>query len=93
MRAIDADALNIHDISPVPGFSVMGVTQEDIDEAPTVYVDVAEPARWLYDEIEAYEIPPRKPTPILCSNCGYHPRPAKRTRFCPNCGALMSEVK
>ena len=36
MRLIDADALNIYDISPVDGFVVMGVTEEDIDLAPTI---------------------------------------------------------
>lgn len=36
MRLIDADELNIYDISPVYGFVVMGVTEEDINAAPTV---------------------------------------------------------
>ena len=35
-RLIDADKLNIHDISPVDGFCVMGVTEEDIGLADTV---------------------------------------------------------
>ena len=35
-RLIDADALNIYDISPVNGFCVMGVTEEDIAFAETV---------------------------------------------------------
>ena len=35
-RLIDADALNIYDISPVDGFAVMGVTEEDINLAPTI---------------------------------------------------------
>ena len=35
-RLIDADALNIYGISPAYGFSVMGVTEEDINQAPTV---------------------------------------------------------
>lgn len=35
-RLIDADKLNIHDISPVDGFCVMGVTEEDIVLAETV---------------------------------------------------------
>lgn len=35
-RLIDADALNIYDISPVNGFCVMGVTEEDIGLAKTV---------------------------------------------------------
>ena len=35
-RYIDADKLNIYDISPADGFAVMGVTEEDIDLAPTI---------------------------------------------------------
>lgn len=35
-RLIYADELNIHDISPVDGFCVMGVTEEDIELADTV---------------------------------------------------------
>lgn len=35
-RLIDADQLNIYDISPVDGFCVMGVTEEDIELAETV---------------------------------------------------------
>lgn len=33
---IDAESLNIHDISPVNGFCVMGVTEEDIGLAKKV---------------------------------------------------------
>ena len=36
MRLIDADKLNIYDVSPADGFVVMGVTEEDIDLAPTI---------------------------------------------------------
>lgn len=35
-RLIDADKLNIHYISPVDGFCVMGVTEEDIELADTI---------------------------------------------------------
>ena len=35
-RLIDADELNIHDVSPAYGFCVMGATEEDIDLAETV---------------------------------------------------------
>lgn len=35
-RLIDVDELNIHDISPVYGFCVMGVTEEDIELVDTV---------------------------------------------------------
>ena len=36
MRLIDADKLNIYDVTPADGFVVMGVTEEDIDLAPTI---------------------------------------------------------
>ena len=35
-RLIDADKLNTYDLSPVNGFCVMGVTEEDIGLADTV---------------------------------------------------------
>lgn len=35
-RLIDADKINLKDISPVDGFSVYGATAEDIDLTPTV---------------------------------------------------------
>ena len=35
-RLIDADEINLKDISPVDGFSIYGVTAEDIDLTPTV---------------------------------------------------------
>ena len=35
-RLIDADELNIHDVSHAYGFCVMGVTEEDIELAETV---------------------------------------------------------
>lgn len=36
MRLIDADGINIHDVSPEYGFVVMGVTEEDIGLEPTI---------------------------------------------------------
>ena len=36
MRLIDADKLNIYDVSPADGFVVMGVTEEDIALAPSI---------------------------------------------------------
>ena len=36
MRLIDADKLNIYDVSPTDGFVVMGVTEEDIALAPSI---------------------------------------------------------
>ena len=35
-RLGDLDKLNIHDVSPVDGFCVMGVTEEDIELADAV---------------------------------------------------------
>lgn len=35
-RLIDADEINLKDISPVDGFSVYGATAEDINLTPTV---------------------------------------------------------
>jgi hypothetical protein len=33
---IDADAINIHDVSPAYGMEVYGVTQDDIEYEPTI---------------------------------------------------------
>lgn len=35
-RLIDVDAINIHDVSPAYGMEVYGVTQEDIEDTPTI---------------------------------------------------------
>ena len=35
-RLIDADAINIHDVSPTYGMEVYGVTQDDIEYEPTI---------------------------------------------------------
>lgn len=37
-RLIDADAINIHDVSPAYGMEVYGVTQDDIEYEPTIIV-------------------------------------------------------
>lgn len=44
MRLIDADKLNIYDVSPAYGTCVMGITEEDIELAPTVE---AIPVEWI----------------------------------------------
>lgn len=44
MRLIDADKLNIYDVSPAYGTCVMGITEEDIELAPTVE---AIPIYWI----------------------------------------------
>ncbi|MBR2096586.1 MAG: hypothetical protein IJ907_01900 [Prevotella sp.] len=36
MRLIDADALNTYDVSPAYGMTVIGLTEEDIELAPTI---------------------------------------------------------
>ena len=35
-RLIDADAINIHNVSPSYGIDVYGVTQDDIEDEPTI---------------------------------------------------------
>lgn len=35
-RLIDADAINIHDVSPAYGMEIYGVTQDDIEYEPTI---------------------------------------------------------
>lgn len=47
VRLIDADKLNIYDVSPAYGTCVMGVTEEDIELAPTVD---AVPVSWILDQ-------------------------------------------
>lgn len=49
MRLIDADVLNIYDVSPVDGFVVMGVTEEDIELAPTIHTKLVK----YYDSSES----------------------------------------
>lgn len=63
MRLIDADALNIHDVSPAYGMTVMGVTEDDIDDAPTI-------------ESPIHKYPDEKPndenkTYLIRTDCGY----------------------
>lgn len=36
MRLIDADALKIHNVSPCYGYYIDGVTDGDIEDAPTI---------------------------------------------------------
>lgn len=52
MRLIDADALKIRDISPSYWHVVDGVTEYDIEDAPTVD---AIPVEWLLNEWEPKE--------------------------------------
>ena len=49
-RWIDADALNIYNISPADGFMVMGVTEEDIDLAPSIDIVRCQDCKyWVYN--------------------------------------------
>lgn len=77
MRLIDADAINIHDISPVYGFVVMGITEEDIDFEPTIEPPTT---TWL----GSY-------SPYTCEKCGYHVD--SKTRYCPDCGRRAATMK
>lgn len=52
MRLIDADALNIRDISPSYWSHVLGVEKEEIDDAPTVN---AIPVEWIQEKIDVLE--------------------------------------
>lgn len=49
MRLIDADTLDIYDVSPAYGMTVMGTTEEDIWLAPTVE---AIPVEYIEAEIK-----------------------------------------
>lgn len=51
-RLIDADKLNIYDVSPAYGTCVMGVTEEDIELAPTVN---AIPVNYIQDRIDSLQ--------------------------------------
>ena len=94
MRLIDADALNIYNISPADGFVVMGVTEEDINLAPTI-----EPKRGAWEEKETFHNGDDDPIieewqSARCSVCHkYHTTPYmyyfNNYNFCPNCGADM----
>ena len=81
MRLIDADKLDIYDVSPAYGMCVMGVTQEDIDDAPTVEAEPVRHGRWTVTRWF-----------VQCSECG-EAFPLTPTNYCPNCGAKMDERK
>ena len=46
-RYIDADELNIYDVSPADGFVVMGVTEEDIALAPSIDICFCRECKWF----------------------------------------------
>lgn len=82
VRLIDADKLNIYDVSPAYGTCVMGVTEEDIELAPTVDAEPVRHARLVnaspYGE---------------CSCCGVLIDSRDRFRYCPYCGAKLDGDK
>ena len=50
MRLIDVDALNTYDVSPAYGMTVIGLTEEDIELAPTVEAIPVEFIRhWIHE--------------------------------------------
>lgn len=76
MRLIDADALNIRDISPEYGRVVMGVTEDDIYDALTI-----EPKHKHGHWYDAGSLSCR------CSECGC--KSNNESPYCPNCGSKM----
>lgn len=88
MRLIDVDKLNIYDVSPAYGTCVMGVTEEDIELAPTVD---AEPVRHGYITLKTIYGRDR----VNCSVCGYEyaRMDGDIHNYCPNCGAKMDGDK
>lgn len=80
-RLIDADKLNIYDVSPAYGMCVMGVTEEDIDEAPTVDAVPVVHGRWELVKLwTGFET-------LYCSECNYETNIG--SNYCPACGARM----
>lgn len=88
MRLIDADALNTYDVSPAYGMTVIGLTEEDIELAPTIDAVPVRHGKWIYgNDFHWYT--------ASCSACGYQRRTdIKATgwnqwKYCPHCGAKM----
>lgn len=79
VRLIDADKLNIYDVSPAYGTCVMGVTEEDIELAPTVDAEPVRHGNW----VEAGR-------GVVCSCCGKAYTLAE-TNYCWECGAKMDK--
>ena len=78
-RLIDADAINIHDVSPAYGMEVYGVTQDDIEYEPTVIeADKEKTGTWQIIEGLGY---------YTCSVCKCDSD--VNSSYCPNCGAKM----
>lgn len=93
MRLIDADALEIRDVSPAYGMVVMGVTINDIDDAPTVDAIPVRPGKWI--DTEKFKCPWFRHHIFECSVCrntldmdGVNAGRGD-ANYCPNCGAKM----
>ena len=87
MRLIDADALKIRDISPSYWHVVDGVTEYDIEKAPTVDAVPVRHGSWIIDPHSQHGFPLRIYLKRICSECGHsvdNPTP-----YCPWCGAKM----
>lgn len=89
MRLIDADELDIYDVSPAYGMCVMGVTQEDIDDAPTVDAEPVRHGHWIRKFDTRFG--PKLNDIIICSNCNiaFSTEDMFRRSYCPSCGAKM----
>ena len=80
MRLIDADALYIRNVSADYYYDVQGVTEDDIDNAPTVDAVEVVHAKWTKGSIDS-------DYPYQCTHCGAWHRALYN--YCPTCGAHM----
>ena len=95
MRLIDADALKIRDISPSYWHVVDGVTEYDIEDAPTVDAVPVRYGKWV--DTETFKRPWFRHHIFECSVCrntldmdGVNAGRGD-ANYCPNCGAKMEE--
>ena len=90
-RLIDADALikkweNVHSKDASFAMAVIGAIN-DVKKAPTIDAVPVRHGEWIYDD------------GYYCSECNHHAYGNTLEcmngtyRYCPNCGALMDEVK
>lgn len=92
MRLIDADKLNIYDVSPAYGTCVMGITEEDIELAPTVEAEPVRHAHWIWKGDEG-------DSRFMCSECRCMENAPTCMgvpdiwEYCPNCGSRMEEYE
>jgi hypothetical protein len=85
-RPIDADALLEHAwmLDHPDRFSEYVVSEDDINEAPTLDVVPVKYGRWVSPCINKYGHPCHH-----CSECGFKASQKDRN-YCPNCGAKMT---